>query len=214
MLDAACLKEKYGGEIELYFGIEQDYYSDGPPVGFDFVIGSVHYLKVGDKFVSVDDGPRSQKLAVDTFFGGDYYAFAEEYYATLADIAKTGADIVGHFDIVTKYNFSGSLFDETHPRYIDAALGAMDEILKKNKLFEVNTGAMYRLGKPEQYPSTFLLRELRKRGGEVILSSDSHDAESICWKFDEMRELLVACGFKYAKRLTQNGFVDEVLPHR
>ena len=211
MLDIAHLKDKYAAEIELYCGIEQDYYSEGPPIGFDFIIGSVHYIKVGDTFVSVDDGAKRQKMAVEKHFGGDYYAFAEEYYATLSDIKITCADIIGHFDLVTKYNFDGSLFDDMHPRYVDAALHAMDETLKHSNLFEVNTGAMYRLGKSEQYPSTFFLKELRKRGAEVILSSDSHDAESICWKFGEMRELLKACGYKYAKRLTRTGFVDEAI---
>ena len=209
--DAVRLKEKYSSEIELYFGIEQDYYSDGPPVGFDFIIGAIHYLKAGDTFVCVDAGAKNQKTAVDEYFGGDYYAFAEKYYETLADIGKTGADIIGHFDIVTKYNSNSGLFDETDPRYIGAALGAMDEILKTRSLFEVNTGAMYRLGKPEQYPAAFLLKELQRRGGEAILSSDSHDAASICWKFDEMRELLKSCGFKYIKRLTKDGFKDERL---
>ena len=206
--DSVRLKEKYAGEIELFFGIEQDYYSEGPPAGYDFVIGSVHYLKIGDKFVTVDGGARSQKMVVDEYFGGDYYAMAEEYFAAVADIGITGADIVGHFDLVKKYCFDGNLFDETDPRYVAAAMDAMGEILKERNLFEVNTGAMFRLGKPDQYPSTVFLKELHKRGGEVILSSDSHDAESICWKFDEMAELLKACGFSHIKRLTGDGFIN------
>jgi histidinol-phosphatase (PHP family) len=206
------LKEKYADEIDIYIGIEQDYYSEKVQGNFDFIIGSIHYIKNKGELVCVDAGAKSQKLAVDTNFGGDYYAMAETYFATLCDVAvKTGADFIGHFDLVTKYNFGGSLFDETHPRYVGAALGAMDDILKSCRLFEVNTGAMYRLGKPEPYPSVFLIKELYKRGGEVILSSDSHDADSICYKFAEMRELLKTCGFKYAKRLSKDGFID-VLP--
>jgi histidinol-phosphatase (PHP family) len=87
----------------------------------------------------------------------------------------------------------------------------MDAILKNCKLFEVNSGAMYRLGKPEPYPSMFLIKELFKRGGEVIITSDSHDADSICHKFGEIRELLKTCGFKYSKRLTKSGFIDVAL---
>ena len=206
--DGERLKEKYAGKIELFFGIEQDFYSDGSPTGFDFVIGTVHYLKINGEYVCVDAGAKSQMLAVETEFGGDYYAFVEEYYATIADIKKTGADFVGHFDIVTKYNVEGSLFDEMHPRYVSAAIDAMNEILKTHRLFEINTGAMYRLGKTMQYPSTFLLKELHERGGEIILSSDSHDAESICWKFDEMLELIRSIGFKHIKQLTKDGFTD------
>ena len=203
------LKEKYADKIELFLGVEQEYHADAETESFDFIIGAVHYVKKGDELVCVDNGAQRQKQAVDTYFNGDYYAMAETYFATVANMMKnTDADIVAHFDLVTKYNFNGSLFDETHPRYISAALSAIDEILKKCRLFEVNTGAMYRFNKPEPYPSTFLLKELSKRGGEVILSSDSHDAESICHKFNEMRELAKVCGFKYIKRLTKTGFID------
>ena len=206
------LKEKYADKIELFIGIEQDYYSEEKPEGFDFVIGSVHYIKKGDALVCVDGGAAAQKLEADMNYGGDYYAMAESYFETMADvIGKTGAGIVGHFDLITKYNFGGCLFNESHPRYVGAALAAMDEILKSCRLFEVNTGAMYRFGKPEPYPSAFLLRELSRRGGEVILSSDSHDGDSICYKFAEMRELLKSCGFGYAKQLTRNGFVEVAL---
>lgn len=204
-----ALKEKYKDQIEIFLGIEQDYFTAGKPEGFDYIIGAVHHVKTGEHYVTVDAGKKRQKQMVDTYYGGDYYAMAEAYYATIASIVeKTNADIIGHFDLVTKYNSDSGQFDETHPRYVSAAIGAMEEILKSRKLFEVNTGAMFRLNKLEQYPSAFLLKELNKRGGEVILSSDSHDAESLCYKFGEMQELLRTCGYRYIKRLTKNGFID------
>ena len=204
-----ALKEKYKGQIEIFLGIEQDIFTESCPEGLDYIIGTVHHVKKEGGILTVDAGPKSQKKMVDAFFGGDYYSMAESYFATVAEVVnKTNATIVGHFDLVTKYNFDGSQFDQTHRRYIYSALDAMDEILKRCNLFEVNTGAMYRLRKPEPYPSVFFLKELLKRGGEVILSSDSHDAESLCYKFDEMRELLKTLGFKYMKRLTQSGFID------
>ena len=203
------LRDKYAGEIEVFTGIEQDYYSPDPPAGFDFVFGAIHFLKKGGDMVCVDNGANSQKQSVQKFFGGDFYAMVEMYYETLADVMlKTNADIVAHFDLITKYNPGGALFDESHPRYVAAAIGAMDEILKRHRLFEVNTGAMFRINKTEPYPSAFLLRELLRRGGEVILSSDSHHAESICYRFDDMIDLLRSCGFRYIKRLSRTGFVD------
>lgn len=206
------LKDKYADRIELFLGIEQEYYSDEQEYGFDFIIGAVHYIKKGEGLVCVDNGAQRQKAAVDEHFGGDYYAMAETYFATAADVInRTKADVVAHFDLIAKYNFDGRLFNEKHPRYVAAALSAMDELLKARKPFEVNTGAMYRFGKLEPYPSVFLLKELSKRGGEVILSSDSHNVESICYKFDEMRQLVKACGFNHIKHLTKDGFIDAPL---
>ena len=210
--DVTGLREKYADEIEIFLGIEQEYYAGPPAPGFDFVIGAVHYIKNKYGHICVDYGEQGQKRSVDEHFGGDYYSFARAYFETVAEMMRgTGVDVVAHFDLITKYNTGGKLFDETHPRYRSAAVDAMDDILKKHRLFEVNTGAMYRLSKPEPYPSLFLLKELSARGGEVILSSDSHDAESICYRFGDMHELLKNCGFKYTKRLTQSGFVDVAL---
>ena len=209
MLEIGGLRDKYAGEIELFAGIEQEYYADQVQEDVDFIIGAVHHIKKGDRLVCIDGGDDLQKQECDTNYGGDYYSMAEDYFATMADVGrKTNADIVAHFDLITKYNLDGRRFDEAHPRYVGAALTAMDEILKTHRLFEVNTGAMFKFDKPEPYPSVFLLKELHERGGEVILSSDSHNAESICHKFGEMRELLKYCGFRYMKQLTKNGFVD------
>jgi len=204
-----ALKIKYAGTIEVFIGVEHDYYTAVPVEGLDYRIGAAHYVRIGDDFITIDAGAEHQKSMADKYFGGDYYAMAEAYFTTIGGIMdKTNADIIGHFDLIAKYNFNGRLFDENHPRYKAAALGAMDKILKDCKIFEVNTGMMYRFNKSEPYPSVLLLKELQKRGGEVILSSDSHDAESICYKFDEMQELLKTCGFKYIKRLTNNGFIN------
>ena len=209
-----ALKTKYSGSIDIFLGLEQDYFTAWQPAPgtLDYIIGTAHYLKTGDGFVTVDAGAKHQKQIVEKHFGGDFYAMAEAYYETISTmVTKTGADIIGHFDLIMKYNFNCELFDERHPRYFKAALNAMDEILAECKLFEVNTGAMYRLGKPEPYPSVFLLNELCKRGGDVILSSDSHCAESLCYAFSETCLLIKSCGFKYIKRLTKDGFVNEPL---
>ena len=207
--EVLSLKEKYRGKIEVFLGLERDYYTEKIPIGLDYVIGTLHYVQAEGQIVSVDAGAAHQSEMVETYFGGDFYAMSENYFSVFSNVAKkTNADIIGHFDLVCKYNNDGCLFDESHPRFVDAAIAAMDEILKDCSLFEVNTGAMFRYGKSQPYPSVFLLKELCKRGGEVILSSDSHEAESICYKFSEMQELLKSCGFRHIKRLTKNGFVN------
>ena len=207
--DVNELKKKYEGVIEVFLGIEHDYFSDNIPDNLDYSIGTLHYVSADGQFHAVDAGVEHQEALVTEHFGGDYYSLAESYFSVFADIAKkTNADIIGHFDLLTKYNIDGRLFDEAHPRYVDAALSAMNEILKDRNVFEVNTGAMFRVNKPVPYPSPFLLKELSRRGGEVLISSDSHDPDSICYKFPEMQELLKTCGFKHIKRLTKSGFVN------
>jgi len=210
--EITALKEKYEGEIEVFLGIEMDYFTDKVPDGLEYVIGATHHVEIDGLYVTVD-GAYSHLVHMNTeYFGGDYLAMAESYYTTISDVVdKTDADMIGHFDLIAKHNLDGKMFDEMHPRYVKAALNAMDQILEKCKIFEVNTGAMYRLGKKAPYPNEYLLKELQKRGGEVILASDSHNSKSLYYEFDEMLELVKYCGFKFIKRLTKEGFIDEPL---
>ena len=212
IVEVETLKKKYAGIIDIYLGIEMDYFTEKIPNGLDYVIGAIHHVEKDGNFVTVDGPAEHLYKMAEVYFGGDFYALAESYYKTVATIVpKTGANIIGHFDLITKNNKAGCMFDDTQPKYTQAALNAMDHILEKCKLFEVNTGAMYRRGTIEPYPSVYLLKELYKRGGEIILSSDSHCAESLYYKFDEMVELIKTCGFKFIKRLTKDGFIDEKL---
>ena len=205
-----ALKEKYTGTIEIFLGLEMDYFTENIPGGLEFIIGAVHHVEKEGHHITVDGWAEHLAKINNKYFGGDYYAMVESYYATVAVmVEKTKADIVGHFDLIAKNNNNGCMFDETHPRYVKAALDAMDRVLASCKIFEVNTGAMFRRGNSNPYPSKQLLKELQKRGGEIILSSDSHTADSLYCKYDEMIELIKSCGFKYIKRLTKTGFINE-----
>jgi len=216
--DVNALKNIYDDRIEIFLGIELDYFTAGLHDGLDyikkmdFIIGTSHHLEHEGKHITVDGSAKHFAEMSSMHFHGDYYAMAEAYYKVIEKtVDKTNADIVGHFDLIAKRNIDGCFFDETHPRYVKAALDAMDAVLTKCKVFEVNTGAMYRVGKKEPYPSMYLLKQLCKRGGEIILSSDSHNADSLYYKFEDIREMVISCGFKYIKRLTKNGFINEKL---
>ena len=203
------LKKLYDGRLLLFTGIEQDYYSTEPTNGYDYVIGSVHYIKKDGEYLLVDENEDITVAHVNRFYGGDFYAYTTDYFNTIADIVpKTTPDFIGHFDLITKFNEGGKLFDESDPRYLNPALEALAAITETHKLFEINTGAMYRVGRTSPYPSRTLLKALKERGGEIILSSDSHDCESIGFKFNEAAELARSCGFESAKTLTEHGFVD------
>ena len=203
------LREKYADRIELLFGIEQDALSGLPTTGADYVLGSTHFVCPNGVYRYVDDGTDGQIETAKTHYNGDWNAYAEEYFRLESQVAViTNCNIVGHFDLINKNNADDRLFDTTHPRYRTAAIDSMVEILKSCNVFEVNTGAMYRVGNTNPYPAPWLLRELLARGGEVILSGDSHDVPSLGYKFAEMEELLRTIGFKYRKTLVAGGFVD------
>ena len=191
------LREKYADKIEILCGLEQDFFSDTDLSPFDYAIGSVHYIKIGGGYVPIDETPEILKEAADRYFGGSMYALAECYYIHVsAVIAKTGADIIGHFDLISKFNEGGQLFNESNPRYIDAACSAVDELVEYGVPFEINTGAMTRGYRTSPYPAPFILKRIAEGGGRVILSSDSHSAGTLCAHFEECEELCARFGLK------------------
>lgn len=186
----AALKEKYKRKINILCGVEQEYYSDYPTDAFDYVIGSVHYLKIGERYVPVDEDAGLLQKTVKEHFGGDALAMAECYYQSVSDVArKTHCDIIGHFDLVSLFNQNNQLFDESDSRYIAAWQQAADALLAFKKPFEINTRAYYRGKREVPYPAPAIADYIASKGGCFVLSSDAHRAAELINRFDEMQEL-------------------------
>ena len=190
--EISSLKEKYSDKIEILCGIEQDYYSSPSPNGLDFVIGSVHYIKIGNEYVPVDNTPEHLRAAAEKYFGGDIYALIEEYYRLAGEVAeKTNADIIGHFDLITKFSEKEKLFDQSHPRYIAAWQSAADRLLKANIPFEINTGAISRGYRTTPYPEKSIIEYIKQKGGSFVFSSDSHHADTLAFNFQSLARYLL-----------------------
>lgn len=189
------LAEVYSGKIKVYCGIEADFYSVFDSSRFDYVIGSVHYVEKGGVHYPIDESAQMLKSAADKAWGGDIYALIEDYHALEARVAEvTGADIIGHFDLITKFNEKQPLFDEDNPRYIAAARNAADALINSGVPFEINTGAMSRGWRSVPYPSESLMRYIAERGGKFVISSDSHSRTTLNYGFDEARRIAGRAG--------------------
>ncbi|MBQ3417624.1 MAG: histidinol-phosphatase [Ruminococcus sp.] len=179
------LKEKYKNRIAVFCGIEQDFYSEYPTDAFDYVIGSVHYLKCKEEYVPVDETPEILLSACERYFGGDIYALCESYFDTVSQVAeKTGCDIIGHFDLITKFIEKEPLFDTKNPRCIKAWKASVDKLLPYDIPFEINTGAVSRGYRTSPYPAEDIIAYIRDNGGRLILSSDAHRKEDIGYRFE------------------------------
>jgi histidinol-phosphatase (PHP family) len=188
------LQEKYAGQIKILLGLEMDYFSDVPTEDYDYVIGSVHAVCKDGRYLDVDHTRQIFMDDVKHYYGGDYYAYAEDYYALVADVyRKTRCQIIGHFDIIAKFNREGDLFDPNHPRYRAAAQKALDSLLDTPAVLEVNTGAMARGYTTAPYPAKEFLSQWLAAGKEVIFSSDCHSAEGILYGYDAYQSLLAEC---------------------
>ncbi len=183
------LKNKYKEKIKILCGIEQDYFSEILPIGYDYIIGSLHFVEKNGKYFEIDYTEENfVKIAVEQF-GGDYYALAERYFEIVGNIKeKTGADIIGHIDLITKFNEGYKYFDETNERYVKAYKRAIDSLIESGaKVFEVNTGAISRGYRKSPYPSKAIADYIISKGATLIINSDAHLKETLCFEFDKWK---------------------------
>ncbi len=175
-----ALQEVYKDTIRVLCGMEEDYYSDDIPKGLDYCIGSVHYLKLGDRYLSVDDGQELLVEAVEKEFRGDPYALCECYFETIAGFAdRPEVSIIGHFDYISLYNEQKPWFDEHHERYVKAWQKAADRLIAAGKCFEINHGTQNKGRRTLPFLTPEMQQYVLSRGGSVLDSSDSHKTETI-----------------------------------
>ena len=183
-----ALKKKYEGRIAVLCGVEQDLFSTESTVPFDYAIGSSHYLYAAGAYHPLDVKKETFVSICRTYCDGDYYALAEAYFEQMEGFAeRSDVSIIGHLDLITKYNEGNNLFDETHPRFLAAAKHCIDVLSRAGKTFEINTGAMARGYRSAPYPGKKLLAYIKEKGAPLILSSDAHAPKNIAYAFKEIR---------------------------
>ncbi len=206
------LKEKYKGVIDVFCGLEYEMLSTFSPEGFDYLIGSAHYIICGDKIVGVDRDLKTTLVCIEEKFGGDGLRYAKAYYETLARLPEINDfDIVAHFDLVAKNNEKGNFMDTASKEYLDLAFGAIHALQGKIPLFEISTAPMIRGYRTCPYPQIEILKEFKRCGFGAVISSDCHDKNVIDSYFKEAEELLFAAGFRSKYILTDNGFQEVTL---
>ena len=200
------LKELYSGKINIFCGIEKDLYSEDCNK-YDYVIGSVHYVKKDGAYLEVDGSASDFEKIINEYYGGNAMKFVGDFFEQASLVPqKTKCDIVGHFDLITKFNDGNVFFDIDSAEYKSLAAEAVREAAKSNPIFEVNTGGISRGYKKNPYPSKFILDEILNCGCRVMLSSDSHTTKNLCFGFSEAAELLKECGFKSIEYMVADGF--------
>ena len=174
--------------IRLITGIEADYLPGRESVTaavlaaypFDYVIGSIHFLKDWD-FTHPRYVEQYRKADVDQLY--------EQYFAVVARLAESRLfDIAGHLDVVKKFAFFpqrdwSGLVEKTC-----RALAANDLCV------ELNTGG-WRAPVGEAYPGTVFLEKCLALGVPVTLGSDAHCPGDVGMGLGRAAALLKKVGF-------------------
>ncbi len=154
--------------------------------GWDYLIGSVHYIAPGWDV----DNPR----LIHRFKEHPVAEIWELYWKAFEQCIRSGLfDFVAHPDLVKKFGFrpEGDL-----RKYYEPSIAAAAE---KNMAIEINTAG---LRKPvgEMYPSPEFLRMAREAGIPLLINSDAHAPEEVGADFDAAVAMAKEAGYRETVR--------------
>jgi histidinol-phosphatase (PHP family) len=190
-LDAYC--EFVREETDLRLGIEADFVPGGEDRmanllqarDFDYVIGSVHFLR--DEAIDMEDysiwAPKRPPRSAEEIW--------RRYFETLGEAARSGLfDVLAHPDLVKVWGADRPRPEGDLRRYYELAL---DGIAESGIAVEVSTAGLRKRAK-ELYPAPVFLEMCLEAGAPVALSSDAHRSEDVGADYDQALELLAAAG--------------------
>jgi histidinol-phosphatase (PHP family) len=214
------IRLKYLDKISIWLALEMDYI-EGVSQDFqvlkdayrlDYTIGSVHLVRNGDdESLWFIDGPKvdSYDEGLENIFGGDIRKAVSKYYEQVSRMIVTQKpDLIGHFDKIKMHN-QNRYFREDEPWYRGLVMDLLDTIRISGGIIEVNTRGIYKKRCDDLYPGQWLLKEIRKKGLPVTLSSDAHRPEEIDGYYAETLEILRDIGFKNLVYFEEDGWKEQ-----
>ncbi len=199
-IDTRCaeielVKREFDGRLDVFCGLELDINTDIDVSGLDYLLEGNHFIKVGEDYIPTDWSAGHITEGADKHFGGDIFGFFRHYYEEMAKAGDRGPATIAHFDVVAKFNEDECMFKDDDPRYLDSALSCVEVLAKKDVIFEINTGAIYRGYRTKPYPSIPILKRMKELGCRIILGGDAHCKEALCHKFNEALEYAALAGY-------------------
>jgi histidinol-phosphatase (PHP family) len=188
--DLEAYVEVVRDETDLRLGLECDFLPGREdrlanllePYDWDYVVGSVHFL-------------REESVDAEDFDVWDRAASADQvwkrYFETLGEAARSGLfDILAHPDLVKVWGPERPRPEGDLRRFYERA---MDGIAESRIAVEVSTAG---LRKPvsEIYPDPAFLGMCLEAGCPVALSSDAHVPAQIGFRYEQALELLDGLG--------------------
>ncbi|WP_157152872.1 histidinol-phosphatase [Brachyspira murdochii] len=203
----------YKDKIQVYLGIEGDYYSNlnkdtDKEMGLDYRIGSVHYIDDGKgHYFPIDMSKESFNDTINYF--GNIKEVIYRYYDNVIEmIEKQNPDIIGHLDLVRKYNLNKEYFTEEEDWYLKKIDEVVEVIKKSGSIAEINTKIMNKNNLNAHYPNKNTIKKLLENNIPIMINSDAHNANNIDHCYKEVIEELKKLGVSNIKVLYDNTFND------
>ncbi|MCL2167671.1 MAG: histidinol-phosphatase [Lentimicrobiaceae bacterium] len=197
-------KKKYP-QLKIFKGLECDYIS-GITKNFsyyknkyilDYIIGGVHLVKVPNSDdIWFIDGPKRETydFGVEHFFNNNPKKAVTCFWEQTFEMIETQQfDIIAHLDKIKMHN-QDRFFKEDEDWYIKLVDHAIELIIKKQIIVEINSRGIYRQRCKNFYPSDYILEKLAKAKTSMVISSDAHRAEELPLFYEEAKTKLQSFG--------------------
>ena len=189
------VKKNNFGKIKINQGIEIDFLLESIPwvqsfvdKGWDHIILSVHTIYKNNQPLSVNGTEEEFKFLLQNF-NFEVKELCKQYYKIIQTAIQSGwFDIVGHLDVIKKYNVDQQYFKENEPWYRDMVMETLDVIKNQGAKMEINMSGLNDPVK-QQHPSKWIIQEAVKRNIPLVLSSDAHNPKSIGQYFNTFDQL-------------------------
>ena len=158
----------------------------------DYRIGSVHFID-GWNF---DHSNEYFRGILEKKYKGRVKKLINDYFDLVEGAVRSGLfDIVGHLDLIKKFNKDGMYFNEMEDYYRTRAIDILDLIKRNGLVVEINTAGMdKKVG--IQYPSRWILRRCHENGIPITMGSDAHKPEEAGRYFDMIKLMLKEIGYE------------------
>ncbi len=202
-----ALQRDYSADIRILHGVELDPADTIPDEPYDYIIGALHTLRFGDFRCPIGEGAEALGKIIQAHCAGDGYRLVREYYRQMCELEeRTQCDVVAGFDLITKHNRNDLYFEERDPRYLSAAIEALELLLQRDVIFALQTGDMCYAHRRLPYPSPVLLRYIAQKGGRITLTSGALTKAELGYAFDDAVQLARSCGFGSILTMTADGW--------
>jgi histidinol-phosphatase (PHP family) len=202
---ALALRDRHADRIELLVGFETEVL---PPQGwpeqmlelrrrhreFDYMVGSVHH--VGG--ASIDMTPELAAKVAEEVGGRD--ALERLYFEGVAEmVERLRPEIVGHFDLIRKFDGAEASFGPGTWKHIERALEVIQAV---GAIVDVNAAPVRRKMGPV-YPLPPVLERACEMGIPVTLGDDSHGPAQVGVGLDACLRAIQQAGYRRVHYLTR-----------
>ena len=197
--EVETMKSKYGSQINIFTGMEIDFFDNWGPsneyfksLPLDYRIGSIHFIpsfNEDDEYVDVDGCSVDFKKKMSLYFDNDIKKVVTSFYnQTLKMIDAGGFDIIGHFDKISNNANSFMSGIEEESWYKKLVREVFDAIIENKYIIELNTKAYGDLNR--FFPNKNYFKWIKDYNAPFVVNSDAHFCDKLNSGRNEAFQLL------------------------